>query len=107
MNSIEKLKEKFYMKHIINLIKIKKNNNTYLSSKKWKNSKSLYVTKEDISENQIFYIDDLRSELKGIWGNDKELNNDNFIESLINLSEELYEKDKDSDEISPFIYQMF
>ena len=55
----------------------------------------------------MFSINDLKSELKVLWVDDQELNDDQFIEAIIKLSDQLHETEKETDEISPFIYQMF
>ena len=106
MSSTNKLKEKFFKKYIQRLIENKKYN-IYLSPLKSEQLETFYITKDNDKKDQVFSISDFNAELKDLWIDNEELNDEELIKALIKLSEQLYEFEKETDEVSPFIYQMF
>lgn len=107
MTSTDKLKERFYIKYIKNLIDDINNSNISYSFEEPESQESYYISKYNNKKKKVFKINDLTTELKIIWADNQELNNEGLIASIIKLSEQLYEFEKETDEVSPFIYQMF
>ena len=68
---------------------------------------TFYTSKDNDRKDQVFSINDFNTELKDLWIDNQELNDEELIKALIKLSEQLYEFEKETDEVSPFIYQMF
>jgi len=106
MSSTNKLKENFFKKYIQRLTKNKKYN-IYLSPPKSEQLETFYTSKDNDRKDQVFSINDFNTELKDLWIDNQELNDEELIKALIKLSEQLYEFEKETDEVSPFIYQMF
>ena len=106
MSLTDKLKKNFFKKYIQHLIK-NKEYNIYRSPLKSEELETFYITKDNDKKDQVFSISDYNAELKGLWIDNEELNDEELIKALIKLSEQLFEFEKETDDVSPFIYQMF
>ena len=107
MSSTDQIKEKFFNKYIKNLIENIKNSKISYFHPKVEQLESYYISRYSDKEEKVFSLNDLSSELKGVWADNNELNNKELIVSIIKLSEKLYKSENKTDEISPFIYEMF
>ena len=107
MNLTDEIKKIFFNNHLKDLIEEIKNSNIEYFDQNTEVPESYYISRCGNKEVKVFVLDDFSSQLRVYWEDNNELNNEKFIESIIKLSKELFETEKESEEISEFIYQMF
>ena len=73
MSSTNKLKENFFKKYIQRLTKNKK---YYLSPPKSEQLETFYTSKDNDRKDQVFSINDFNTELKDLWIDNQELNDE-------------------------------